>query len=117
MASIGHNRPKFSNVNSLSNADKQKLKNAISEMNDSMTRVAAERDLQKEILNKIVDELGLDKKIVRRMAKAYYKSNFSEEVEENNSFEELYTNVLTSTTTYSIKEDLNVLRTDGWSNK
>lgn len=102
---IGHNsQPKVSNVNSLSSTDKQKLKNAISEMNDSMTRAAAERELQKEILTKIVDELGLDKKLVRRMAKAYFKSNFTDEVEDNRAFEEFYDVVLNKAIT-SVKEE------------
>lgn len=96
MSNIGHNKPHVS-VNSLSQQDKQKLKNAIQEMNDSMTRVAAERDLQKEVLNKVFDEIGLDKKITRRMAKVYFKSNFNEEVDENKNFEELYTVVVKGT--------------------
>ena len=104
-------------VSALSNADKQKLRAAISEINDSMVRAAAERDLQKEIINKMNEELGVEKKVIRRMAKVYYKSNFSQEVEENNSFEELYTNVLNSIPTFSATEDTTVLRTDGWSNK
>lgn len=95
-------------VSALSHVDKQKLRNAISEINDSMVRAAAERDLQKEIINKMHDELGVDKKVIRRMAKVYYKSNFTQEVEDNNSFEELYTNVLTSATAYSTTEDPNV---------
>lgn len=81
-------------VNSLSTTDKQKLKNAIQEINNSMTRVAAERDLQKEIINKLAEELSLDKKLIRRMAKVYFKSNFTTEVEENNMFEEFYEGVL-----------------------
>jgi hypothetical protein len=52
--------------------------------------VAAERDLQKETINKVFEDLGVDKKIVRRMAKAYYKANFNEEIEENKNFEEMY---------------------------
>ena len=81
-------------VNSLDHEEKKKLKGMISELNDSMVRVAAERDLQKQIIQRAHDELDLDKKIVRRMARAYYKSNFNEEVEENKMFEEFYENVL-----------------------
>jgi hypothetical protein len=81
-------------VNSLSTTDKQKLRNAIQEINNSMTRVAAERDLQKEITNKLAEELSLDKKLIRRMAKVYFKSNSTTEVEENNMFEEFYEGVL-----------------------
>ncbi len=92
---IGHNsQAKVSNVNSLSSTDKTKLRNAVQELNDSMTRVAAERELQKEIINKIAEEVGLDKKLVRRLGKAYFKANFNEEVEGNNAFEEFYEGVL-----------------------
>ena len=92
---IGHNsQAKVSNVNSLSSTDKTKLRNAVQELNDSMTRVAAERELQKEIINKIAEEVGLDKKLVRRLGKTYFKANFNEEVEGNNAFEEFYEGVL-----------------------
>ena len=89
MSNIGHNNPTVT-VNSLSDADKKKLRNAINELNDSMTRVAAERDLQKETIIKVFEDLGVDKKLVRRMAKAYYQANFQSEVEENKNFEEMY---------------------------
>lgn len=89
MATIGHNHPTVT-VNSLSTEDKKKLRGAINELNDSMTRTAAERDLQKETINKVFEDLGVDKKVVRRMAKAYYKANFNEEIEENKNFEEMY---------------------------
>jgi predicted solute-binding protein len=59
-----------------------------------MTRVASERDFQKETLNTISDKTGVDKKIVRRMAKVYFKSNYSEEQEENRQFEEFYDGVM-----------------------
>jgi len=93
MAGIGHNKP-FVSVNSLSTVDKDKLKGVINELNDSMTRVAAEKDLQKEAITKVCDELGLDKKLIRRMAKTYFRANFNDEVEENNTFEDFYTVVM-----------------------
>lgn len=92
MANIGHNSSVT--VNSLNENDRNRLKNAIREMNDGLTRIAAERDLQKEIINTLHDELGLDKKIVRRMARTYYNANFSTEVEENKSFEEFYSVII-----------------------
>jgi hypothetical protein len=92
---IGHNsQPKVSNVNSLSSNDKQKLKGAIQELNDSMTRAAAERELQKETINKMAEDLGLDKKLIRSLGKAYFKANFGEIVEEHTIFEEFYEGVL-----------------------
>lgn len=94
MAGMGHNQPAYVSVNSLSDADKKRLKEAVMEMNDSMTRTAAERDLQKEILNKMNDQLGVDKKLLRRMAKVYFKSNYSQEQEDNRNFEEMYDEVM-----------------------
>lgn len=86
---IGHNS-KVSNVNSLSPTDKDKLRSIVEEMNNSMTRVSGERELQKELLTKAADELGLDKKLVRRMSKVYHKSNFNEEVESDSAFQDFY---------------------------
>ena len=89
MSMIGHNKPHVS-LNSLSAEDRKKIKGVIMELNDSMTRIAAERDLQKEAVNNLYDNLGVDKKLIKRMAKAYYKANFNEEIEENNTFEDFY---------------------------
>lgn len=93
MAGIGHNKP-FVSVNSLTENQKTELKNAIREMNDSMTRVASERDFQKEALNNVADKTGVDKKIIRRMAKVYFKSNYAEEQEDNRQFEDFYDAVM-----------------------
>lgn len=94
MAGMGHNQPAFVSVDALSDADKKRLKEAMGQMNDSMTRVAAERDHQKAILNDLQEKLGVNKKIARRMAKVYFKSNFQEEQDDNNQFEEFYKEVL-----------------------
>lgn len=85
------------NISSLNDMERKKLKKAIMEMNDSMTRVSAERDLQKEIISNLHDELGVDKKLIRRMAKAYFKANFGQEVEENKAFEESYDLIIKNT--------------------
>lgn len=94
MSNIGHNQQNFVSVNSLTEQQKVELRNAIREMNDSMTRTAAERDLQKEILTKVSEKNGINKKIIRRMAKAYFKANYSEEQEDNRQFEEFYDGVM-----------------------
>lgn len=86
----------FVSINSLTPLDRNKLKNAISELNDSMTRVASEQDLQKDVLSTITDELGIDKKLVKKIAKTYYKSSFNHDCEANKSFEEFYTVLLTT---------------------
>ena len=96
MSMIGHNQPSTS-VEGLSSDDKKVLKKAVMELNDSFTRVGAERDLQKEILNEVNDKLGVDKRLVRRMAKAYFKANFKDEVADNNQFEEFYDAIIHKT--------------------
>ena len=93
MAGMGHNKP-FVSPNSLSNEDKKKLRNVIYALNDSMTRAAAERDLQKEAINEIFDELGIDKKIVRKMAKAYFMANYNNMVEEEKNFQDFYDSII-----------------------
>jgi len=97
MAGVGHNQRPTTNISSLNETERKQLKKAIMELNDSMSRAAAERDLQKETINELYDKLGVDKKLVRRMAKAYYKANFGEEVEENKAFEESYDLVIKNT--------------------
>jgi len=93
MSGIGHNQ-NFVSINSLTDNQKKELKEAVQQLNDSMTRVAAERDYQKESVNNISDKTGVDKKIVRRMAKVYFKANYSQEQEENRNFEEFYDGVM-----------------------
>jgi len=90
MSMVGHNQKNFVSVNSLSENDRKKLKGAIQELNDSMTRAAAERELQKETIINTCEELSLDKKLVRKMGKTYFKANFNTEVEEQKTFEEFY---------------------------
>jgi inorganic pyrophosphatase/exopolyphosphatase len=96
MAGIGHNNT-TTNISSLNDMERKKLKKAIMELNDSMTRASAERELQKETIGTLYDELGVDKKLLRRMAKAYFKANFGEEVEENKAFEESYDLIIKNT--------------------
>lgn len=93
MSMIGHNQ-NFVSINSLTDAQRKELKEAIVQMNDSMTRIAAERDYQKETINTINDKTGVDKKIIRRMAKVYFKANYAQEQEDNRSFEEFYDGVM-----------------------
>jgi hypothetical protein len=93
---IGHNQQQRS-VQGLTDEDRKILRKAVLEMNDSMTRVGAERELQKETTNEVADKLGIDKKLFRRMSRAYFKANFKEEVQENTDFEEFYTTVMEKT--------------------
>jgi len=93
---MGHNQQQRS-VQGLTEEERKTFKKAILEMNDSMTRIGAERDLQKEIITELCGKLDVDKKLFRRMARAYFKANFKDEVQENTDFEEFYTTVIEKT--------------------
>jgi ABC-type microcin C transport system permease subunit YejB len=93
---MGHNQQQRS-VQGLTEEDRKRLRKAVMEMNDSLTRIGAERDLQKEITNEMADQLGMDKKLFKRMSRAYFRANFKDEVQENTDFEEFYTTVIEKT--------------------
>ena len=96
MTTVGHNSKNFVSVNSLSKSDKQRLKKVIEDLNDSLTRVASERDYQKEAIASISEDMGLNKKLVKRMATVFFKSNFKDEIETQKEFEEFYDMVINS---------------------
>ena len=73
--------------------DKAKVLGCLQEISNSLTRVEAERDLIKEILQKMQDECEIPKKLSRKVAKVYHKRNFEEEVAEQNDFVEVYESV------------------------
>jgi len=62
----------------LSNADKDIISRAIKEFDASLTRQAAERELQKGICEKLKDTCELDPKVTRKLAKLYYAQNRQE---------------------------------------
>lgn len=71
-------------------ADREKLLTSIKEMSNSMTRVDAEKDFQKDVIDKVNDELGLEKKYVRKLAALYHKQNFTTVQQEYDEIQELY---------------------------
>jgi hypothetical protein len=71
-------------------AARKKLFNSLQEASDSMTRIAAERDLIKEIVKAASEEHGVEKKVIAKMARIYYKQNFDQEVKEFQDMESLY---------------------------
>ena len=82
-------------INVLSNpADRDKLLKVIKECSDSMTRISAEKDLIKESVKEICEQLELPKRLVNRMIKVYHKQNYDEEVTVHEQFETLYETVV-----------------------
>jgi hypothetical protein len=79
-------------------ADRKAINGAMQEISNSMTRIAAERDLIKEAIADTCEKFELDKKIFRRMVNVYHKSTFNEEVAEHAEFEALYETITNQTT-------------------
>jgi len=71
-------------------AAKKKIRDGLDEISHAKTRVAAERDLIKEIINKLHEDHNIEKKILRKMAKVHHEASFDDEVAENDEFEILY---------------------------
>lgn len=74
-------------------ADRKAIKDALQEISNSLTRMEAERDLIKDILQTVQDNQSIPKKYVRKLAKIYHKQNFSEVQQEQDEVETLYETV------------------------
>jgi hypothetical protein len=77
----------------IKDGDKVKILGCLQEISNSLTRIEAERDLIKDILQRMQDEFELPKKLSRKLAKTYHKRNFEEEVASQNDFVEIYETV------------------------
>ena len=71
-------------------SDVQKLNGFITELSNSMTRVDAEKDLQKDILARAQEELGLKKTLISKIANIYHNNTFDKVISEKIELEELY---------------------------
>jgi ribosomal protein S17E len=67
-------------MRTLNEQQRKDIKNCLSEISNSYTRIEAERDLIKEVINRMADEFEMNKKLSRRLAKIYHKRNLEEEM-------------------------------------
>ena len=72
----------------ITDEDRKKVQGALKEMSDSMTRVEAEKDLQKDIAQRMLDEVGVNKAAFNKLARIYHASNLMEEAAKNEEFME-----------------------------
>ena len=72
----------------------KRLKDAIRELDVAMTQIDAQKEQIKQIISDVHDELDLEKKLLRKMAKTYHKQNFATVKIENGEFEAFYENVI-----------------------
>lgn len=73
--------------------DRKKILAALNEGSDSLTRIAGERELLKEIIDTVSEDFDLPKKYVRKMINVHYKSSIISVNAENEDLVELYTAV------------------------
>lgn len=74
-------------------ADRKAIKDALQEISNSLTRIEAERDMIKDILQAVQDNQKVPKKYVRKLAKIYHKQNYNEVQQEQDDLETLYETV------------------------
>jgi len=84
-----------SNVPS-SPADREKIFNAVKEMDVCLTHIAAQRDQMKAIVDRVADEFKFDKKLFRTMSRDYHKQSHDKTVAENEAYETAYTAIVGS---------------------
>ena len=70
--------------------DKKKIKDAISEISNSLTRIEAERELIKDIVDKVSEDHEIPKKTVNALAKVYHKTSYSKVEADHEEFTLLY---------------------------
>lgn len=70
------------------------VKDGVKEMSVHFTRIDDEKLALKDIVNSIHDDTKLNKKLINRIAKSYYKNSFNDEVTLDTEFESLYTNII-----------------------
>ncbi|MFW9602981.1 MAG: hypothetical protein ACMV1B_11785 [Prevotella sp.] len=76
--------------------DRKKIKDALQEISNSLTRIAAERDLIKETVSEVSKNFNLSKKHINKMSRIYHKQNFQVTQQENEELEALYLSVVDS---------------------
>lgn len=69
---------------------RKKLKSALDQISDSMTRMEGEREHVKNVVADISEALELKKKQVRAMARIHYKRNMAEVSAEFEEMQHLY---------------------------
>jgi len=82
-------------------ADLTKLKQMIGEATNAMARIDSENELKKEIIEEIVENFEIPKKLVTKMTTVAHKANFSEVSGDAEDFNDLYESV------FEAKDQLN----------
>jgi hypothetical protein len=66
------------------------IKSCLQEISNSLTRMEAERDNIKEIVNRCATEFEMNKRITRKLARIFHKRNIEEERAEQEEINTTY---------------------------
>jgi hypothetical protein len=72
---------------------REQLKAMIAEMTHCLSRIDGEREQMKEIASAAAETFGLEKKMINKVARTMYKSNYASLQQENEEFEQLYESI------------------------
>ena len=74
--------------------DRKKVFDCLKELDASMLRASAEKDFQKEAIERLCEEVQIDKKHVKNMARIYHKQNFTAVQQDNEDLVALYEEIV-----------------------
>ena len=83
-----------SSFGTFTNKELDALKSGMKELSDVFTMQESQREVVKEIIDRVHEELKIPKKIIRKMANTWHKRNYNEVVAEQQEFEALYEGVI-----------------------
>lgn len=79
------------------NVDPDIIKGKFFEISGSMTRIEAEKSLINEIISQIEDATGQEKKIIRKTAKMFHKSERDQVIQETDDVVNFYDKICSTT--------------------
>lgn len=78
----------------INNPEQRKtILDAMKEWSNSATRIDAEKDLQKTLIDDLSDKVDIEKKYLNKLAAMYHKQNFAQFQQEREEIEELYESI------------------------
>lgn len=77
-----------------SDADRKIIKDAMTELSNSMVRIESEKNFIKEAIEELNDKVGIDKKHLRKLANVYHKQTLAQVTGEMEDLEALYESCL-----------------------
>lgn len=78
----------------MTDGDKKLFRAALDVLSEHMTTIETERDMIKDAISDLSDQFDLDKKTIRKIAKAYHKQTFGEEKKSFEEFETMYEEIV-----------------------